>query len=54
MEDQDDQVAGYVRTVGQNFTYAIVRGAGHIVPYDQPRAALDMITRFVENQPWTN
>jgi len=47
----DPDVAGYVRTVG-NFSQAIVRGAGHIVPGDQPDRALDMITRFIQNQPY--
>lgn len=32
---------------GQKLTQVVVRSAGHIVPYDQPRAALDMITRFI-------
>jgi len=44
-------VAGYVRTV-MNFRQIIVRGAGHIVPNDQPDRALDMITRFIENIPY--
>ena len=43
----------YVRSAG-DFTYAVVRGAGHIVPYDQGRAALDLITRFINDTPFTN
>ncbi len=39
-------VAGYVRTVNK-FVQAIVRGAGHIVPYDQPERALNLIQNFV-------
>jgi len=39
-------LAGYVRVVG-DFTQVVVRGAGHMVPGDQPTRALDMITRFV-------
>ncbi|CAN7997176.1 unnamed protein product, partial [Ixodes hexagonus] len=39
-------VAGYVTQAG-NFTQALVRNAGHFVPYDQPEVALDMITRFI-------
>ncbi|GAM28682.1 hypothetical protein SAMD00019534_118580 [Acytostelium subglobosum LB1] len=44
-------VAGYVRQY-ENLTQVVVRGAGHILPYDQPLRAIDMITRFVENQPF--
>ncbi|CAG2122037.1 unnamed protein product, partial [Medioppia subpectinata] len=47
--DKDPSVAGYVRAVDK-FTQVIVRNGGHILPYDQPRATLDMITRFVKNQ----
>lgn len=44
----DREVAGFVRQVG-SFYQVVVRGAGHILPYDQPERGLDMITRFVEN-----
>jgi len=53
MRPSDVQVAGYARQVFQpgasNFTYVIVKAAGHIVPGDQPARALDMIRRFVDN-----
>lgn len=45
----DSSVAGYVRHL-DNLTYVLIRKAGHMVPYDQPRVALDMITRFVNGQ----
>jgi len=51
VDPHDVDVAGYVRAV-RNFTFAVVRGAGHILPYDQPRSAYDMITRFVDNMPF--
>eukprot|EP00048_Salpingoeca_helianthica_P014045 m.213951 g.213951 ORF g.213951 m.213951 type:complete len:453 (-) comp15581_c0_seq1:3107-4465(-) len=44
-------VYGYFQQY-QQFTYAIIRNAGHIVPYDQPAAAYDLITRFVRNLPF--
>lgn len=47
----DDRVAGYVRQV-DNLYQVIIRSAGHMVPYDQPRVAYDMITRFVNNQSY--
>ena len=28
----------------------IVRGAGHILPYDQPERALDMVRRFISGK----
>ncbi|XP_003748333.1 probable serine carboxypeptidase CPVL [Galendromus occidentalis] len=43
--------AGYVRKV-RNFTEVMVRNAGHILPYDQPDNALDMIDRFVNDKPF--
>lgn len=42
---------GYVHQCG-NFTEALVRNAGHMVPYDQPENALDLISRFIYNKPF--
>eukprot|EP00928_Gymnodinium_smaydae_P021893 TRINITY_DN18574_c0_g6_i1.p1 TRINITY_DN18574_c0_g6~~TRINITY_DN18574_c0_g6_i1.p1 ORF type:complete len:514 (+),score=93.21 TRINITY_DN18574_c0_g6_i1:63-1544(+) len=42
-------VAGYARQVGQ-FSQVVVRGAGHMVPGDQPERARDLIDRFVAGQ----
>ncbi|KAA0183853.1 hypothetical protein HAZT_HAZT011821 [Hyalella azteca] len=41
----DGDVAGYVKET-RNFVEVLVRGAGHMVPYDQPARAYDMINRF--------
>jgi len=43
-------VAGYVKQTANfgGLTYAVVRGAGHMVPGDQPERAYDLLTRFVE------
>ena len=43
------QLAGYAKHVG-NFTQVLIRNAGHMVPYDQPKAAFDMITRFTSGK----
>ncbi|OQR72929.1 putative serine carboxypeptidase CPVL isoform 1 [Tropilaelaps mercedesae] len=43
--------AGYVRKVNR-FTEVLVRNAGHILPYDQPHNAYDMIDRFVNDKPF--
>jgi vitellogenic carboxypeptidase-like protein len=50
--DSDPEVAGYVKTANNNrFFLATIRNAGHMVPYDQPRAALDLLERFFAAQP---
>eukprot|EP00037_Helgoeca_nana_P030970 m.390176 g.390176 ORF g.390176 m.390176 type:complete len:540 (+) comp28298_c1_seq6:51-1670(+) len=53
MDPSDSNVAGYVRVVG-NFTQAIIRGAGHLCPHDQPERSLDMITRLVDGLEYKN
>lgn len=45
--------AGYVHQCGK-FTEALVRNAGHMVPYDQSVNALDLITRFINDKPFNN
>uniref|UniRef100_A0A8C5NW77 Probable serine carboxypeptidase CPVL n=1 Tax=Jaculus jaculus TaxID=51337 RepID=A0A8C5NW77_JACJA len=47
----DSDVAGYVRQVG-DFHQVIVRGGGHILPYDQPFRSFDMINRFIYGRGW--
>lgn len=44
-----DELAGYSKTVG-NLIEVLVRNAGHLVPSDQPKWALDLITRFTSNK----
>ena len=43
----DKDVAGYIKTVNR-FMLATIRNAGHMVPSDQPRAALDLLQRFIQ------
>lgn len=43
-------VGGYVTRYEHGFTYATVKGAGHIVPSDRPEAAQELVQRFVETQ----
>jgi serine carboxypeptidase-like clade 4 len=33
-------------------TFVVVYNAGHMVPHDQPAAALDLLTRFIKNKPY--
>lgn len=49
----DREPSGYIRSAG-NFTQAIVRQAGHLVPQDQPLRAQDLIQRFIFQLPWTD
>jgi carboxypeptidase C (cathepsin A) len=49
LQSQNDPIAGYRKVVEDyGFTYAVVRGAGHMVPGDQPERAYDLITQFVD------
>jgi len=44
-----EQVSGYVRH-SEQFTHAVIRNAGHLLPHDQPARAMDLITRFIETE----
>lgn len=35
-----------------SFTFATVRGAGHMVPQTQPEAAASLFNRFINNLPF--
>lgn len=45
----EQDLAGYVKQVG-HLTQVLVRNAGHMVPYDQPKWAFDMINRFTSGK----
>ncbi|XP_071803134.1 probable serine carboxypeptidase CPVL [Asterias amurensis] len=47
----DTEVAGYAKKAG-NLTQVLVKGGGHILPYDQPRRCFDMIDRFITGRPF--
>jgi len=55
-QSTNNPVAGYKTKVTDDsesaygFTYAIVRGAGHMVPGDQPERSYNMITDFVDTK----
>ncbi|XP_061677323.1 probable serine carboxypeptidase CPVL [Syngnathoides biaculeatus] len=51
LQPQDKEVAGYVRQVGE-FYQVVVRGGGHILPYDQPARSFDMMDRFLSTRGW--
>lgn len=49
----DGEVAGYVKQAGK-LVEIMVRNAGHMVPGDQPKWALDLITRFTHEKTFYN
>lgn len=51
VDENDQEIAGYVKQ-SHNFYEALVRDAGHMVPYDQSRVGFDLITRFIFNKPF--
>ncbi|KAH6930252.1 hypothetical protein HPB50_012264 [Hyalomma asiaticum] len=46
-----EHVHGYAKSA-KSVTFVIVRDAGHIMPNDQPEAAYDMITRYINDVPF--
>ncbi|KAI0275295.1 Alpha/Beta hydrolase protein [Gloeopeniophorella convolvens] len=56
---REGRVAGEVRAAGGggfgagNVTFVNVYAAGHMVPYDQPEAALDLFTRWISDSSLT-
>ena len=49
MVENNNTVAGYAKSY-QNLDFIIVHDSGHLVPYNVPIPALDMITRFVNDE----
>jgi cathepsin A (carboxypeptidase C) len=47
--DGDGNVGGYGKSF-QNITFTTIRGAGHMVPTDQPARALFMFTKFINDE----
>ncbi|DAZ97578.1 TPA: LOW QUALITY PROTEIN: hypothetical protein N0F65_005550 [Lagenidium giganteum] len=45
------RTAGLAKTTG-NMSYVVVTNSGHLVPTDQPDAALDMMRRFINGEPF--
>lgn len=52
IKDQKEP-AGYVQQ-GGNLTYLVVPGAGHLVTYDVPEVALNMVDRFIHQKGFVN
>jgi len=45
------QVGGWTVKYEKGFTFASVRGAGHMVPYTQPERAFYLFSQWVHGQP---
>jgi vitellogenic carboxypeptidase-like protein len=50
-DNKNNYVAGYVRQAHQ-FTQVTLRKAGHMTIVDAPKECLDMMNRFIYDQPW--
>ena len=46
-----NQRAGYVKQYANNFTFATVQGAGHLVPTYKPHFALTLISKWLAGKP---
>lgn len=46
----NQNVAGYAKT-SSGLTQVKIRNAGHIAPMDQPKAVLDLLNKFIKDQP---
>jgi len=46
---KDGDYSGWSRTFG-DLSFVLVEGAGHMVPHDQPAAALDLINRWLRTE----
>ncbi|KAK0455790.1 serine carboxypeptidase [Desarmillaria tabescens] len=44
-----EKTAGLTRS-NQGLTFATIEGAGHMVPYDKPQEALELVSRWLEGQ----
>eukprot|EP01052_Picozoa_sp_SAG31_P028866 SAG31_NODE_2823_length_5038_cov_3.257340_3_plen_237_part_00 len=50
--DNETAMAGYVTRYENNFDFLTVRGAGHMVPQMKPAAALEMMSKWLGDEPW--
>ena len=50
--DGKQLVAGHVTRYEHNFDFLTIRGSGHMVPIFKPASALEMIARWLKDEPW--
>ncbi|XP_069845977.1 lysosomal protective protein [Dipodomys merriami] len=49
--ESGEQIAGFVKEFS-HITFLTLKGAGHMVPTDKPRAAFTMFSRFLNKEPY--
>lgn len=49
----DSEVGGYAKTF-KGLSYVVVYNSGHMVPFNQPEHALDLILRFIQNKSFSD
>lgn len=52
-EDDKEEMAGYAKSY-RGLEFVVVYNSGHLVPYNQPRHALDLLTRFLRNERFSD
>lgn len=52
-DDEGQAIGGYSKEV-QNLIFVIVTNSGHLVPFNRPVAALDLITRLLEGKSYVD
>mmetsp|Transcript_21512 Transcript_21512/g.54995 ORF Transcript_21512/g.54995 Transcript_21512/m.54995 type:complete len:520 (+) Transcript_21512:54-1613(+) len=50
--DGQQQMGGYVTRYAGGFDFLTIRGAGHMVPEFKPKASLEFLTRFLNNEDY--
>ncbi|XP_053545045.1 lysosomal protective protein [Bombina bombina] len=50
-EGEQHQIGGFVKEF-TNLTFLTIKGAGHMVPTDNPKAAFIVFSRFINNEPF--
>ncbi|XP_078274799.1 lysosomal protective protein isoform X1 [Rhinoraja longicauda] len=50
-DENGDQVGGFVKEFG-NLAFLTIKGAGHMVPSDKPKAAFTFFSRFLHKEPY--
>ncbi|CAB9499247.1 Pheromone-processing carboxypeptidase KEX1 [Seminavis robusta] len=48
---KDKTPAGYAKSL-KGLDFVVIYNSGHLVPYNQPENALDLITRFIKNESY--
>jgi len=50
--DNKEYVVGSLTRYEGNFDFLTLRGCGHMAPQNKPQASFEMLSKFLNNQPW--